>query len=119
MEVKRSVRVAGRVREHLSTLIARRVRDPRAQAAIITRVEMPDDLRSARVYVRTLESDQAKAEEAVDALTRAGKFLKTEITRALGLRFAPDLHFFYDAGQDARDRIDALLKEIEDDRKKS
>lgn len=114
-EVKRSVRVAERLREQLSTLIARRVRYERASQVIVTRVQMPDDLRSARVYIRTL--DGAQGEEAVEALQRASGFLRKEVTSALGLRYAPEIVFQYDAGQDARDRIDQLLKEIEDERK--
>lgn len=110
------MRVAERVREELSTLIARKVRDPRAQAAIVTRVEMPDDLRSARVYVRAMSESEADA--MVKALNKAAGFLKSEVTHALGLRFAPELEFRFDAGQEARDRVDALLKEIEDERKK-
>jgi ribosome-binding factor A len=116
-EIKRSVRVAERVREQLSTLIARRVRDPRAQKAIVIRVEMAGDLRSARVYIRTLDGEEIDA--VVRALNKASGFLKSEVTHALGLRFAPELEFRYDAGQEARDRIDALLREIEDERKKS
>lgn len=117
-DVKRAVRVAQRLREQLSTLIAKRVRDPRAQNTIVTRVEMPDDLRSANVYVRTLEGDALRGEAAANALTKAAGLLRSEVTRALGLRFAPELAFFYDSGQDAATRIDEVLREIEEDRKR-
>lgn len=117
-EVKRSVRVAERIREQLAALIAKRVRDPRAQNTIVTRVEMPDDLRSASVYVRTLEGDALRGEAAATALTKASGLLRSEVTRALGLRFAPELTFFYDSGQDAATRIDEVLREIEEERKR-
>jgi ribosome-binding factor A len=117
-EVKRSVRVAERLREQLSALISRKVRDPRAQNAIVTRVEMPDDLRSARVYVRTLEGDPLRGEAAVQALGKASGLLRSEATRALGLRFAPELSFVYDSGQDAATRIDEILHEIAEEKKK-
>lgn len=117
-EVKRAVRVAERLREQLSAYIAKKVRDPRAQNVIVTRVEMPDDLRSARVYIRTLEGDPLKGEAAVVALGKAAGMLRSEATRALGLRFAPELVFFYDSGQDAATRIDAILHEIDEERKK-
>jgi ribosome-binding factor A len=117
-EIKRSVRVAQRLRETLSVLIAKRVRDPRAQGAIVTRVEMPDDLRSARVFVRTIEGDALKGAAVAQALTKAAGLLRSEVTRSLGLRFAPELSFVYDSGQDAATRIDEILREIEDDKKR-
>ena len=54
-EVKRSVRVAERLREVLSSLLLREVKDPRVANAIISRVQISDDLRFARVYFRLLE----------------------------------------------------------------
>ena len=45
-EVKRSVRVAERVRQELAWLITRDVRDPRVAGVTVARVEMPDDLRN-------------------------------------------------------------------------
>ena len=113
-EVKRAARVAVRVREELALLVARDVRDPRAAGAIVTRVEMTDDLRQARVYVRTLEGEGH--EGVVAALTRASSMLRREVTHRVKLRFAPELRFFYDDGQDAVTRIEELLEEVRKDR---
>jgi len=49
--VKRSSRVSERLREELSTML-RGLDDPRVLGALVTRVEMPDDLQSAKVFVR-------------------------------------------------------------------
>jgi len=57
-------------------------------------------------------------EAAVVALGKAAGLLRSEATRALGLRFAPELSFVYDSGQDAATRIDEILHEIEQERKK-
>ncbi len=116
-EVKRASRVAVRVREELAMLIAREVRDPRATGAIVTRVEMTDDLHQARVYVRTLQGDGA--DEAIAGLTRASSMLRREITKRLKLRTAPELRFFYDDKQDAVTRIEELLEEVRKDRSKA
>jgi ribosome-binding factor A len=117
-EVKRSIRLAERVREELSTLIARRVKDPRAQDVVVTRVEMPDDLRLAKVWIRTLRGDEESGAEAVKALTGASGLLRKEMTRALALRFAPELRFVWDSGQDAATRVEQLLYEIEREKRK-
>jgi ribosome-binding factor A len=115
-EVKRASRVAARVREELAMLLSREVRDPRAAGAIVTRVEMTDDLRQARVYVRTLQGEGG--EQVIAALTRAATMLRREVTHRVKLRSAPELRFFYDEQQDAVTRIEELLEEVRKDRGK-
>jgi ribosome-binding factor A len=114
--VKRAVRVAERVREELAALVSREVRDPRVQGVMIARVEMSDDLRSARVFVRLVEGG-AKRDEALEGLGRASGMLRREVTRRLALRWAPELGFLYDDGQEKATRIEELLAEVEAERK--
>ena len=118
-EVKRSVRVAARLREELAILIVQEARDPRLAGVLVSRVEMPDDLRSARVYVRLLEGgdDPARRKEALTGLSRASGMLRREIGTLVGLRFAPELRFYYDAGQERVDRIEQLLEEVKREKK--
>jgi ribosome-binding factor A len=111
-EVKRSVRVAARVQEELASLIAREARDPRLAGVVVSRVEMPDDLRSARVYVRLLEGGEARRDEALAGLARASGMLRREVTGRVGLKFAPDLRFYYDSAQEKVARIEELLEEV-------
>jgi ribosome-binding factor A len=109
-EVKRASRVSERLKEELASLLLHDVRDPGAVGTIVSRVEMTDDLKIARVYVRTLEGKGA--DEALAALKRAAPKLRREVTGRVGLRFAPELRFFYDDQQDAVNRIEALLEEV-------
>jgi ribosome-binding factor A len=114
-DVKRAVRVAERVREELAFMLAGEVRDPRVAGAIVARVEMADDLRSARVYVRVLEGGASpeRRRELVAGLDRASGMLRREVTQRLGLRWAPTFKFLYDEGQDKVARIEELLAEVE------
>jgi ribosome-binding factor A len=111
----RVLRVAEGVREELASLLADEVRDPGAVGAVVTRVEMTNDLKSGRVYVRLLEGgdDKTRREAVVEALGRASGMLRREVTQRLSLRFAPQLRFFYDEGLDRTMRIEELLAEIE------
>lgn len=113
-EVKRSVRVAERLKEELAELLVHELRDPRAAGVIVTRVEMPSDLRSAKVYFRLLEGAEReeRREEALQGLGRAAGLLRREVTRRLQLRHAPELRFVYDGGLEKLQRIDELLFEI-------
>jgi ribosome-binding factor A len=114
--VKRSVRVAERVREEISVAIARHLRDPRVVNAVVTRVEVTDDLQQARVLVRLSGAetgDDAGARRRLLAgLTAASGSLRKLVGENLGLRRSPELKFFYDEGVDASDRVSALLAEI-------
>jgi len=116
----RVLRIAQGVREELASLLADEVRDPGAQGAVITRVEMAGDLRSARVQVRLLEGgdDPARRKRLLASLTRAAGMLRREVGQRLSLRYAPELRFFYDDGSDNASRVDQLLAEIESERRK-
>jgi ribosome-binding factor A len=113
-EVKRAARVAERIREELAWLLTREVRDPGAAGAIVSRVEVTDDLKTARIFVRTL--DGSGVAETLAALKRASTMLRRQVTTRVGLRFAPELRFAYDDRQDAVTRIEQLLDEVKRER---
>jgi ribosome-binding factor A len=113
-DVKRSVRLSARVAKEVAWALGRDVRDPRVRDVTVTRVEMPDDLRTARVYVRLLKGgeDEAPRKQALVGLKRASGMLKKTIAGRLGLRVTPELTFFYDEGVDDLTRIEMLLEEV-------
>ena len=115
---KRSVRVAERVRAELMDLLLRgAVKDPRASAVVVTDVRLTDDLRFGRVYVRLLETDPSarRRREAIEALTRAGGFLRREIGAKLHLKHTPELRFEWDDVADSAHRIERVLDEIREE----
>jgi ribosome-binding factor A len=116
--VKRSARVAERVREEIATALGRDLQDPRLQDVVVTRVEMPDDLGLARVRVRLTVGgdDPVRQKRALAGLAAASGPLRKRVGQALGLRRTPELTFHYDEGQDASTRVEALLEEIRKDR---
>jgi ribosome-binding factor A len=111
--VKRSARVAVRLREELSAIL-RDMRDPRIVGTLISRVEMTDDLQTARVFVRReLGADtEADRRALIKGLASAAGKLRRDVSHALSLRYAPALHFFYDDAPDAMTRVEELLREI-------
>ena len=112
-------RVAEGIREEIAALLSLEVKDPRAAGAVVTRVELTADLRSARVFVRLLDAkgDEARRKELVDALTRAAGMLRRAVTQRLSLRHAPTLRFAYDEGLEKSTRVEELLAEIEAERR--
>jgi ribosome-binding factor A len=113
-ENTRARRVAESVRKEIASLLATGVRDPRAAGAVVTRVEMTGDLRSARVVVRLLAGgeDVRRRSVLVAALRRASGLMRREIGQRLGLRHVPELRFVYDDGSDNLNEVERLLDEI-------
>jgi ribosome-binding factor A len=117
--VKRSARVAERVREEIAQALARDLGDPRLEHAVITGVQMPDDLQLARVSVRltTGGDDPAARKRLIAGLIAASGFLRKRVGQSVGLRRAPELRFHYDEGQDASERVEQLLQEIKSEKR--
>jgi len=70
-ESRRSSRVSDLVRAEISRLVLIEAHDPELKRVTITDVEMPPDLKSARVFFSCLGGDEER-EKALQALRRAG-----------------------------------------------
>jgi ribosome-binding factor A len=110
-ESRRSQRVADLVRSELSLLLLTEAHDPDVKMVTITEVEMPPDLKSARVYF-TARGDEAALGRAGEGLVRAAGYLRREVGRRCGLRYAPELFFEPDRSYERGARIDELLSEV-------
>ncbi len=107
----RAERVGGLIQETLSDLLNKRIHDPRLHMATITKVKMSADLKIARVYF-AIYGDDKKSEGAVKGFESARGFIKRNLASKLGLRYMPDLKFFYDDSLDYGSHIDQLLEKI-------
>ena len=107
---KRSKRVADLLREELSDIILRRLRDPRMGFVTVVDVSVTDDLKLARVYVSSLNAEERQ--QTLEILKSAKSFIRQELGRRVKLKSVPDLEFFTDTTVEYGSRIDRLLKEI-------
>lgn len=118
---KRTDRVAEQLRAELMDLVLRgEVRDPRTEGLHVAGVVMTPDLRQAKVHVRlTQESDPSPAQkqQVVGALQKASGHLRRLLGPRLGLRYLPELRFYWDEGGDHSLRLHDLLAEIAQDAK--
>lgn len=114
-DARRTLRVAGLVQSHLTTALARELADPELSTLVVTHVDVSKDLSIATARVRRLSiEDGPEARKSVlSRLRRAVPRLRRALGPALKLRRVPELRFVYDTGEDARGRVDALLAEIE------
>lgn len=109
-EYSRSTRVAEQIRRELSELVRHGVKDPRAQGATITEVEVSRDISHARVYFSQLEDSPEQIKETETALNRAAGFLRRELAGIMRLRHVPELKFVYDRSIAEGVRMDALIE---------
>ena len=90
MASNRIGRINEEIQKELSSLI-RNLKDPRVQDTMIsiTHVETTPDLRYAKIYVSFLQEN--KAADALKGLKSTGGYLRRELSRALQLRYTPEL----------------------------
>jgi ribosome-binding factor A len=116
MAVTRRTRQVGELlKEELSDIIRREVKDPRIGFMSITDVEVPTDLRSARVYVSVLGTDEER-EATVAALRSAAGFIRYHLKPRLRMRQIPELDFRSDRSMEYAQHISETLRVIEQDR---
>ena len=88
------------VLRELSLMLLRDLKDPRLRGITLTGVKMTDDLRHGRVFFSHLEG-QSRATEAIAGFKSASGFIRRQVGRALGMRYAPELEFEFDPGPSA------------------
>ena len=112
----RKARVEQALRDTLSELIAREVKDPRVKAAgllSVSRVECNPDLSVANVYISVYGAADAVIDKAIEGLVRSAGFLRGPTGRALHLAYPPELRFQRDVGPAMAQRLAEILREDE------
>ncbi len=108
-EFTRSTRVAEQLRREIGELLRHAVKDPRAQGATITDVEVSKDVSHARVYFSQLDDAPEQVKETENALNRAAGYLRRELSQIMRMRHVPELKFVYDRSVAEGMRMDALI----------
>jgi ribosome-binding factor A len=114
-EQKRSIRVADAIRNELAILLLQKVRDPKISNVTISRVEVADDLKYAKIYYTVLGKGKA-LHEAEAGLQRAKGFMRSHLAGTLNMRYTPELQFRYDKTAEKVEAIEKLLQEIAGER---
>ena len=109
----RSDRISQQIKRELSEIIQRNeIKDDRIGGLVsITHVEVSGDLRNVKVYF-SVYGEEAQRVGTLAALEDSAGFLRGELCRRLGIRFAPELTFKLDDSLERGDRITELLEKI-------
>lgn len=112
MVKNRVVRLNSLLREVLSEVIQRDVRNPHVnQLVTVTRVEITKDLHYAKVYISVIGSDLERA-QTIEALQSAAGFIAIHASKKVVMRYFPALTFKLDTSVDHQFKIDTLLNQI-------
>ena len=105
-------RVNSIIREEISELLQRQVKDPRLGEFIaITEVTTSPDLKFAKVFVSQMGAEVDR-QKILKGLASASGFFRTALAKRLKMRYVPELHFQWDNSIEHGDRISRLLDEV-------
>lgn len=101
------------IKRAISEILEFKVTDPRKGFITVTNVKMSPDLRLASIYYTVL-GDEEQRNHTAAVLKNSKAFIKNELKPSISSRWLPDLRFFYDDTLENAQRIEMLLKKIED-----
>ena len=111
-ERKRIKRLNSLLKEVLSEVIRKDVKDPRlAPLLTVTSVNITNDLHHAKVYISIIGDDKERR-ETIEALQSAAGFIGVNASKKVTMRYFPTLTFKLDTTVDEQMRIDNLLDKI-------
>ncbi|MER3438362.1 MAG: 30S ribosome-binding factor RbfA [Chloroflexota bacterium] len=111
---RRTRQVGDFLREELTDIIRNEVKDPRIGFFSITHVDVPTDLRTARVYVSVLGTDDER-EATLAALRSAAGFIRHHLKPRLHMRQIPELEFRDDRSMEHADQIARALRSLREE----
>lgn len=108
MQGKRLDRVNQLIKEEVSAVLQRELKDPRLGFVTVTDVRVTGDTQNATIFYTVLGEGEDLASSAA-ALESAKGVLRAEVGKQLGMRHVPTLEFIHDALPENARHLDELL----------
>ena len=108
MRFKRSQRIQELLHEEISKLVQSGLKDPRIGFTTITKVEVSDNLKHAKIFFSVMGTEQEKT-DTLDGLINAKGFIRNTLGKNLYLRYLPELDFRRDDNADHVEKISRIL----------
>jgi len=110
----RTNRIGDQIVREVSAIIDRELKDPSVGFVTVTSARVTGDLRYADVYVSVLGNEEER-KKSMEGLTRASRFIRSLVGQRIRLRYTPEIRFRFDDSLIRAEKIDRLLKEIENE----
>ncbi|WP_051006623.1 30S ribosome-binding factor RbfA [Nitrolancea hollandica] len=111
MSSRRQEQVAEFLRDEVSEIITREMKDPRLGFVSITRVELSPDLRYAKVFISVFGSEEER-EATLRALTGAAGFVRYQLKPRMRIRHIPEISFQLDRSMEHAEEVARTLNKI-------
>ncbi len=110
----KSKKVASEMIKVISEIIANDSRDNILKTTTITACDVANDLSFAKVYFTSI-SDLSNIQMEKE-MNEAASFIRTELASKIDIRIVPKLKFVYDESIEYGNRIESILKEINEEK---
>lgn len=100
------------IKQEVSKMLLKEIKDPRIGFVTVTDVEMTGDLREAKIFVSIMGNEE-QVKNSWAGLQSALGFVRREIGHRIRLRFTPFVSFAIDKSLDYGEHIQKLLLQIE------
>jgi len=111
MEGKRSEKVADLIQKEISQMLVKSIKDPRIGFVTITRVNVSEDCRLAKVYF-SVAGTLGERENSVKGLDSAKGYVRKELGRRIRLRYTPEIIFQFDPSIEYSIHMEELIQSI-------
>jgi len=112
----RMERIEKLVKQESSIILQEDVNDPAIGGVIITDIEITRDMRIAKIYCTFSDNDPGKKSETLQALKRASRFVRREISKRISLKFIPAISFREDLTEKRSRSIDEVFEKIKEEK---
>jgi len=110
----RPERVGEQIHKEVAQLMMHGIKDPRVATVSITGVKVSRDLSLAKVFFTVLD-EATERKDAERGLKSVAPYLRRQLGQVMRMRFIPELRFEYDKSISYGQKIDDLLRQVEDD----
>ena len=108
---QRSDQVAEELRKIISLIFLEELHDPRIGFITVTRIELTDDLRFAKVFYSVLGEEDQKA-STQEALDENRVWIRRVVVERINMKYAMEIRFELDKSIEHSFKIDNILKKI-------
>ncbi len=113
MANKRAIRVGELLKEEISQIVLREMKDPRIGFVSVTDVEVSGDLRHAKVFISVYGSDKEK-KETLEGLQQAQGFVRKLVGERVKIHHTPEIIFRYDDSIENGVHISEIIKDLKE-----
>ncbi len=110
----RQIKVERLLRDEISGMIRKELKDPRVSFATVTEVKVTADLREAKVYVSTVRGPE-EALKMLEGLRSAQGWILGQLIRRLDMKHVPQVRFELDPSFDHAQYIEQLIKQVKEE----